>query len=65
MYDILGSEARQGDEEASGEKESSSFRLENDVHKVRQTSHVELRCGRYMCIGSVEADVAHGSGCVV
>jgi hypothetical protein len=40
MYDILGSEARQGDEEASGEKESSSFRLENDVHKVRQTSHV-------------------------
>jgi ribulose-5-phosphate 4-epimerase/fuculose-1-phosphate aldolase len=36
MYDILGGE-KHGDQDAGGEKESSSTRLHNDVHKVRKT----------------------------
>ena len=39
MYDILGSEKQQGDEEAS-ERESNSIRLHNDVHKVKGTPNV-------------------------
>jgi hypothetical protein len=40
MYDILGSEKQEGDQDASGEKESNSIRLHNDVHKVKEASSV-------------------------
>ena len=40
MYDILGREQRQGEQEAAGGKESNSLRLHNDVHKVSATSCV-------------------------
>jgi hypothetical protein len=34
MYDILGREQRQGEQEAAGGKESTSLRMHNDVHRV-------------------------------
>ena len=44
MYDILGGE-KHGDQDAGGEKESSSTRLHNDVHKVMVISRVFMARG--------------------
>jgi hypothetical protein len=45
MYDILGCEQHQGDQDTAGCKESNSLRLHNDVHKVMAMHRVFMACG--------------------
>jgi hypothetical protein len=45
MYDILGCEQQQGDQDAAGFKEPGSLRLHNDVHKVMAMTHVFMPSG--------------------